>query len=355
MSAYKDTERGTWYCQFRYRDYLGKTHSTTKRGFRTKKEAIKFEQDFKARAARSNNMTMEALCDAYLEDKRINAKASTYLSVKKVVDNHIRPAFAGRVIREISKTDIRDWKNELIQARTPSGKKYASSTLHTITAQLSTLFNYAMKYYDLPSNPIRSVGTIGKRTPRQTFWTWQQFSQFIDAIDDYPLMRLAFNLLFYSGMRAGELIALTAADFDFDAGTISISKTAARETNAITSPKTPYSVRVIAMPPALMNEVQNYISRLLEPPERVLDMTWQKLTWNMKKYAEKAGLEPIHVHDLRHSHASYLIHHGVPITTISRRLGHANANITLSVYAHMYIESENDVVSMLNDTFTHKN
>lgn len=59
----------------------------------------------------------------------------------------------------------------------------------------------------------------------------------------------------------------------------------------------------------------------------------------------------IHVHDLRHSHASYLIHHGVPITTISRRLGHANANITLSVYSHMYVESENDVAQILNETY----
>ena len=351
MSAYKDTERRTWYYQFRYTDYQGRTHRTTKRGFRTKKEAVKYEQDFRARAGKSNRMTMGALCDAYLEDKRINAKASTYIAVRKIIENHIRPTFADRIITEISKADIRDWKNELMQAETPHGKKYASSTLHTITAQLSTLFNYAIKYYDLAANPLRAVGTIGKRTPRKNFWTVQQFRQFIAAIDDYPLIKLAFNILFYSGMRAGELIALSAADFDFAAGTINISKTASRETNAITSPKTPYSVRVISMPPALMAEVQNYIKHLLEPPERVFNMTWQKLTWNMNKYAEKAGLEPIHVHYLRHSHASYLIHHGVPITTISRRLGHANANITLSVYAHMYRESENDVAQMLNVTF----
>jgi integrase len=200
MSAYKDIERGTWYCQFRYTDYQGRTHRTTKRGFRTKKEAVKYEQDFRARAG---------------------------------------------------KADIRDWKNELMQAETVHGKKYASSTLHTITAQLSTLFNYAIKYYDLAANPLRAVGTIGKRTPRKNFWTVQQFRQFIAAIDDYPLIKLAFNILFYSGMRAGELIALSAADFDVAAGTINISKTASRETNAITSPKTPYSVRVISMPPAL--------------------------------------------------------------------------------------------------------
>lgn len=85
MSAYKDTERGTWYCQFRYTDYQGRTHRTTKRGFRTKKDAVKYEQDFRARAGKSNRMTMGALCDAYLEDKRINAKASTYIAVRKII------------------------------------------------------------------------------------------------------------------------------------------------------------------------------------------------------------------------------------------------------------------------------
>ena len=73
-------------------------------------------------------MTMGALCDAYLEDKRINAKASTYIAVRKIIENHIRPTFADRIITEISKADIRDWKNELMQAETVHGKKYASST-----------------------------------------------------------------------------------------------------------------------------------------------------------------------------------------------------------------------------------
>ena len=90
MSAYKDTERRTWYCQFRYTDYQGRTHRTDKRGFRTKKEAVKYEQDFRARAGKSNRMTMGALCDAYLEDKRVNAKASIYIAVRKIIENFYR-------------------------------------------------------------------------------------------------------------------------------------------------------------------------------------------------------------------------------------------------------------------------
>ena len=62
-------------------------------------------------------------------------------------------------------------------------------------------------------------------------------------------------------------------------------------------------------------------------------------------------MPPIHVHDLRHSHASYLIHNNVPVTTISRRRGHANASVTLSVYSHMYEESAGDVAVMLEKAF----
>ncbi|WP_051586414.1 site-specific integrase [Selenomonas sp. AE3005] len=222
--------------------------------------------------------------------------------------------------------------------------------MRQINIQLNAVFNYAVKYYDLAKNPTKAVDTIGKRQKRQAFGSLEEFSKVIAQVDK-PELKLAYLLLFYSGMRIGELLALSPADFDFTAGTINISKSVMMSTGKVTTPKTPYSVRVVSMPPALMKEVQDYINHFMEPPERIFTYSQKVYRDYLKRYAIKAGVPPIHVHDLRHSHASYLIHNNVPVTTISRRLGHANASVTLSVYSHMYEESAGDVAVMLEKAF----
>ena len=350
MSAYKDADRGTWYCRFRYTDYTGKRHETTKRGFRTKKEALQYEQDFKSRSGGANDLTMSALCDAYLKDKQVNLKASSYEGTAGIINMHIRPAFGSRTIVSITKLDIRQWQNDMKQKQTQGGSTYAPATLRRINIQLKALFSYAVKYYDLPKNPAVAVDTIGHRQKRQSFWELSDFNKFI-AVVDKEEYRLCFLLLFYSGMRIGELRALSVDDFDFETDTINISKSFMQTTGTITTPKTPYSIRKVPMPHALMQEVQEYIGKLYEPPERLFTFSLITIRNRLKKYAQKAGVPLIHIHDLRHSHASHLIHEGVPVTTISRRLGHANASITLSIYSHMYEESAGNVATILENAF----
>lgn len=83
MPAYKDEARGTWYCRFRYTDYTGEKHETTKRGFKTKKAALQYEAEFKAQSDDTAKLTMNALCDASLKDRKVNQKASTYRGTEK--------------------------------------------------------------------------------------------------------------------------------------------------------------------------------------------------------------------------------------------------------------------------------
>lgn len=97
------------------------------------------------------------------------------------------------------------------------------------------------------------MDTIGKRQKRQAFWSLEEFSKVIAQVDKSEL-KLAYLLLFYSGMRIGELLALSPADFDFTVNIINISKSIMMSTGKVTTPKTPYSVRVVSMPPALMKE-----------------------------------------------------------------------------------------------------
>ena len=97
---------------------------------------------------------------------------------------------------EIKTSDIRAWQNELIKQR------YAPTYLKSINNQLAAFFNYAVRYYDLKDNPCRKAGSIGKsKADDMEFWTKQEFKQFLPSMDKKPEARMAFMLLYWTGMR----------------------------------------------------------------------------------------------------------------------------------------------------------
>lgn len=348
MTVYKDKKRGTWYTRYRFKDYTGKLKQTTKRGFATKRDAQAYERKQTGKHINTCDMNFSVFCDEYLADLQAHAKESSFISARFWIDQHIRPAFEKRKLSDITANDIRKWENDMLHATKKDGQPYSSTTLCNITARLSIMFNFAVKYYGLLRNPMHIVNPIAKRNTRDDFWTFDEFTQFIRAI---PVKdkhyKLIFELLFFSGMRIGELMALSCHDFDFEQNTISINKAYSSVSKKITSPKTASSVRTIPMPKSIMDKVRAYIDSFVEVPERVFYTSSNMLVRKIKIYARKAGIKPISPHGLRHSHASYLIRAGVPITTISQRLGHVNPNTTLKIYSHMYVKDAQNVADLL--------
>ncbi len=345
MAVYKDPVKKTWFCKFRYTDWQGKSHVTTKRGFRTQKEAKAYE------AERLNKITNEnafsEVLDGFLKDQKASTKPSTYLVTRRAVESYIRPQMGNIRIKDITPKVVREWQLSLQEYISPmTGRKLKPSTIKAICGQLSAVLSYAVKYYGLASNPLDVVGTIGRATRSQRFWSLEEYRQFSAILPDE--LRLYFDVLFYSGMRLGEFLALSPSDIDFEAGTISISKSMMMSTKTITTPKTRQSVRTIAMPKEIIKRIKEHIEKYYEPPERICDVTHYNMERYIKKYAEQAGVPVIHVHDLRHSHASLLVHNNVPITAISHRLGHSSPAITLRVYSHMYKESQEDIAALLS-------
>lgn len=130
---------------------------------------------------------------------------------------------------------------------------------------MAALFNYAVRYYDLNDNPCRKAGSIGKsKADDMEFWTKQEFKQFLPSMDKKPEARMAFMLLYWTGMRIGELLALTYEDIDLEKRIISISKSYQRldGKDVITPPKTSKSNRKITIPPFLTEELKKYCSHL---------------------------------------------------------------------------------------------
>lgn len=205
----------------------------------------------------------------------------------------------------IEPRDIIAWQNELLAIRQPNGKPYSSSYLQKIHSQLSAIFNHAVNFYHLPSNPAQKAGNMGKEEHREMlFWTKEEYLKFADVMMDKPVSYYAFEILYWCGLRMGELLALTPADFNFETHTLRINKSYQRlhREDVITPPKTLKSNRTIKMPQFLCDEMQDYLKMLYEPKEdeRIFMISKSYLHHEMDRGAKASGVKRIRVHDLRH-------------------------------------------------------
>lgn len=187
---------------------------------------------------------------------------------------------------------------------------------------------------------------------RLDFWTKDEYDKFIATIDHDDRYYTLFEILFWTGCRVGELLALTKSDIDFQNNQIHISKTYYRMNgeDVITTPKTEQSIRTVDIPEFLKNEIKDYVSRIYEckDNQRLFPMVLEAVQHKMKRNIEKAGVKKIRVHDLRHSHVAYLIHQGVQPLIIKERLGHRDIKITLNTYGHLYPSEQKKVAELLN-------
>ena len=168
----------------------------------------------------------------------------------------------------------------------------------------------------------------------------EEFNAFLETVSDKPETRMAFLLLYWIGMRIGELLALTYDDINLEEKTISITKSYQRlkGKDVITQPKTPKSIRIISMPDFLADEFREYCSHLygIMKNERLFHFTKSHMEHCMAAGIEKSGVKRIRLHDLRHSHASMLVDMGVAPLEIAERLGHEKVETTLNTYSHLY-------------------
>lgn len=351
MPAYKDKQRGTWYAAFYYKDWTGATKHTVKRGFATQREAKEYERLFLNQQSHGADILFENLVDNYLDDMKSRVKPTTMENKKEILLKKVVPYFGKMKIRDIDTICVRKWQSEIMEYRNDDGKPYSQTYLKTMHAQLSAALNYAVKHYGLDRNPCTIAGSIGKqRAEEMNFWTQEQFEEFASQIKK-PAMKLAFDILFFTGIRSGELLALTASDILPDKK-IDINKNYAivDDTELFLTPKTDKSCRKISIPDFLYDEIMEYIGNLYEysPDERIFYFTKRALEHEIHRGADAASLPHIRVHDLRHSHASLLINMGFDIKEISERLGHESVKTTWDIYSHLYPDSDVELANKLN-------
>ena len=309
MPAYMNGKTGAWYVQCYYSDIDGNRKHKVKRGFATKGEALAWETEFLACADGSMSMPFEAFVKRYSEDVRPRLKLNTWLTKEHIIRTKIVPFFGPKRMCDISPKDVVDWQNKMVGSYDDEGKPYSGTYLRTINNQLSAIFNHAVKYYGLGKSPAAPTIKIGERQGSEMkFWTKEQYLAFSEEVMDKPAS-------FY----------------------------------VITSPKTPKSKRDVVMPEFLADELADFLGSIPEERRacRIFCFTKSYLHHEMKRGCAACGLEPIRIHDLRHSHVSLLIEMGFSAIAIADRLGHETYEMTLR-YAHLFPSKQSDMAAALD-------
>ena len=352
MAVYKEDKTNTWRVIYRYTDWNGERKQTQKRGFKTKREAQAWEHEQLNKKNADLDMKFKSFVELYTADVKTRLKENTWATKEHIIRTKLEPYFGKLKMCAITPQQIITWQNELINYRDEQGKAYSPVYLKTVNNQLSAIFNHAVKYYNLRENPCKKAGSMGKKKNREMqFWTKEEYLKFAGAMMDKPLSYYAFEMLYWCGLREGELLALTPSDFDFEKRTVSITKSYQRLNgqDLITTPKTEKSNRVITMPKFLSDEIQDYLKMLydIEPDARMFTVTKSYLYREMERGAKEAGVKRIRVHDLRHSHVSLLIDMGFSATAIADRVGHESIDITYN-YAHLFPSKQTEMADRLD-------
>ena len=343
--AVNKMNNGKWYCSFYYTDWQGTRKRKKKEGFNTQREAKAWENDFLNKMTANCSMTFENLVQLYLEDSTTRCKPTTQYTKARNIKKWISPYFKDIPISEITPAMVRTWQNSIIN----SGM--AGLSQHNVNGYLSAILNFAVKYYNLPFNPVARVGSIGTtKADKIDFWTLEEYKQFI-SYEKKTAYKIVFELLFYTGLRFGEMFALTMNDIDTENGILTVNKTKVSVNGEYLTqtPKTRKSKRKITLPRFLVNDLIDYTQHLYgyKPEQNMFFLSNSSIKVELNNIAKRSGVKRIRIHDLRHSHASLLIHMNFSPTLIADRLGHENVTTTLNTYGHLYPSKQSEVAEKL--------
>lgn len=281
----------------------------------------------------------------YIINKR---KIQSYNTLKDKTERNIIPHFSNFNIYNITEKDYIDWQNEI---ETCNYSNSYNNSLHYI---MTNFFEFMIKYYGIKKNIPKLVGNFKQKQEIKQYNTYniKQFKNFIKNIDN-EIYKQFFNLLFFTGLRPGEAMALKFSDLNNKILYVNktINEHGKREIN---SPKTLSSIRKIEIDRKLNRDLlklkekysnynQDYFIFGGSKPLAPTTINRYKI-----KACKKSNLIPIKLHEFRHSHATMLVEKKLMIKEVSRRLGHSNTNITLNTYTHTNKMQEKKVIKTLN-------
>jgi phage integrase len=374
-SVTKDKTTRMYRVDYAYKTPDGKLHRTCKRGFALKKDANAWAmselpnlvaekgQDkplappapvlpktAKRTKQSIEDMLFSELVEKYMKHSEIRKKETTCGTKESIINSKILPYFKDELVAEISVEDIEDWQDIILESTTKQGNPYSQTYIRTIRSQFTAIMNHAVNKLGLPFNPLDRADMIGEKDgDERAFWTLDQYKEFRKVIAEKPQYFYAFEVLFWTGMRMGEMLALKPNDIDFENLTIRIDETYTKfkGKNLMTAPKTKSSKRTIHIPQTLAEELKEYMDSIygLEQDDRIFLITKSGLHREIDRGVDACNIPDICVHGLRHSFSSMAQSEEVKAAEIivSTILGHSKKKTMTAKYSHAY---EKDLIAV---------
>lgn len=312
------------------------------------------------------SITYDEAVQRWYDERMFSGYVQPYTATKsREKASYFSKSFGDVEIDDIRPIDISEAMHKM---RTKGGRKGNGLSLTTIRAihlAASQACDWAVNYELAESNPFKKV-----KRPKAQFRQMgyldvddaqRMVSEAIEEMDGETITRssflLAIVLALLTGMRRGEIFALTWADVDMGSGRIGVSH-AVKGDGTIGKPKSASGVRSVAIGPNVIDVLMAHDAKC-HGEYIICDENGERANLNTfehwwRRWADKHGHKGLRFHELRHSHATALISSGTDVKTVQHRLGHSNANITMSVYAHAIPSADMHAANELDEILFNK-
>lgn len=328
-----------------YVDSFGKYKTKNSKLFETKAEAEREEARLRIELNKveSNSLTFDELYTSYNEYQKDKVRVQTHEKYDEIY-NHIKPFLANVQIDKLTIPMYEQFKKELDK----QGHSYSMKC--RIHRFIKTLLKHANIIYNIHTNVVeRAGGFVNPNESKQEMkiMTYDDFRKFINEFEENKIYKALFLTLYFEGLRRGEANALTWKDIDFKKHTMNVNKTVCKTKGGYVCnpPKTKSSIRIIPMDSEVedsLRDLYNWYSRMVDFSDDwrvfggVKELGDTTIAKKKNQACMDAKIEPVRIHDFRHSCASYYINLGAPILLVSKLLGHTDIAMTLNTYSHLY-------------------
>lgn len=374
MAVLKNKDGRTYYIKGKVKLPNGKwkDYQQTRIKYNRKKDAEDQERKIRLSIisnANTNDLKFNELASLFKERWSLqNIDETTIVSYDNYYQNHLKEYFGESYLKDINSRMIEDWKAWMTKRKKADGKKYAERTINNAKMILSRYLNFAISLGYIENNPCRNVKKYQDpyvdTNPfkfNENFWEIEEYKKFIEIVDD-PFWHDVFEFLYKTGVREGEMFALTWNNVFFDKKIIRIQSNISpkclekRNGYRVKAPKNKRSYREIDMQTSLCNMLKNRFNK--EKKKDGFKMSYyvfgdikplaqSTLARNLDRYIDIACVPRITPHGFRHSHASLLIHNKIDDSLIAERLGHTVIQLR-QTYAHVYDKDRGDMKKKLD-------
>lgn len=294
-------------------------------------------------------ISVNELAEFCLIDLKKNSKPSTIKRYSEIYNIYVSPYFNKfKNIHNLTTLDILNWHNWIDK------KSVQVATKQKIHSFLKMTLDYGCKFFDLDKNVCNIVGNFkyqkGIEKKQMEFLTYDEFKKFIQY-EKNEIYKDFFNILFFTGMRRGELLALETNDLNLENQTLKINKSInPKNGQKATVPKTSKSNRelpILNILYPILKKIQKNQNGEIYGLEKIKPTT---LTRKCQLNCKKAGItKNIRIHDFRHSFVALCIECNVEIEKISEYVGHENISTTYDIYGHLYPHARYELVDKINN------